>query len=148
MKINIIGAGYVGLSLAVLLAKENEVIIYDINRDKIALINNKISPIVDNEIEYYLKNEKLNLIATDDSNKAYSNSDYIIIATPTNYDEDKNFFDTSSVESAIEMSLSLNPNATIIIKSTIPIGFTESQKLKYQTENIIFSPEFLREGKA
>ncbi|MGO1369374.1 nucleotide sugar dehydrogenase [Senegalia sp. (in: firmicutes)] len=147
MKIAVAGAGYVGLSNAVLLADSNEVNILDINQWKIDLINDKKSPIIDEKIEDYLKNKELNLIATIDKS-IYQNVDYVIIATPTNYDPDKNYFDTSSVESVIKDVLEINPDAVMIIKSTVPVGYTQEIKEKFDTENIIFSPEFLREGKA
>ena len=148
MKIAVAGTGYVGLALATLLSQHNEVVAFDIVKEKVDMINNHISPIKDCEIEEYLKNKNLNLRATLDYQDAFYGADYIIISTPTNYDPEKNFFDTSSVEETIEKIISLNINPTIIIKSTVPVGFTESMKRKYHIENIIFSPEFLREGKA
>ena len=147
-KIAVAGTGYVGLSLAVLLAQHNEVTAVDIIEDKVNKINNKISPIQDDYIEEYLATKKLNLKATLDANEAYKDAEFVIIAAPTNYDSKKNFFDTSAVESVIELVLKINPKATMIIKSTIPVGYTESIREKYSCDHIMFSPEFLRESKA
>lgn len=148
MKIAVAGTGYVGLSNAILLSQNNQVYAVDIIQEKVEMINRKESPIVDKEIEEYLKHRNLNLIATTDAALAYANADFIIISTPTNYDPKKNYFDTSSVENVIEQVLEVNPNAIMIIKSTVPVGYTESVKEKYHTNNILFSPEFLREGRA
>lgn len=147
-KIAVAGTGYVGLSLAVLLAQHNEVVAVDVIPEKVEKINNKISPIQDEYIEKYLKEKKLNLSATLDGEKAYKNADYVIVAAPTNYDSKKNFFDCSAVEDVIELVLSVNKETTIVIKSTIPVGYTKKIREKYNTDNIIFSPEFLRESKA
>lgn len=148
MKIAVAGTGYVGLSLSILLAQHNEVIAVDIVKEKVDLINNKKSPIIDKEIEEYLSSHDLNLLATTDVKAAYSDADFVVIATPTNYDSQKDYFDTSSVENVIETVLSCNKNAVIVIKSTVPVGYTQNLRIKYHTHNIIFSPEFLREGKA
>ncbi|HOA19586.1 MAG TPA: nucleotide sugar dehydrogenase [Sedimentibacter sp.] len=148
MRIAVAGTGYVGLSVAVLLAQHNEVIALNRTQEKADMINNKKSPIVDAEIQDYLTNRSLNLRATTDSNTAYKNAEYVIIATPTNYDENKNYFDTSSIEEVITNVLRINPEAVMVIKSTVPVGYTEKIKEIFDTDNIIFSPEFLREGKA
>lgn len=148
MKIAVAGTGYVGLSNAVLLSQKNEVIAYDIIPEKIDLLNNKKSPIVDKEIEEYLSTKELNLTATTDYKKAFTDADFVIVSTPTNYDPEKNYFDTSTVESVIQNVISINPKATIVIKSTIPVGFTEKTIQKFNYSNILFSPEFLREGRA
>ena len=148
MNITVVGTGYVGLANAILLSQKNEVIALDVNKEKVEKINNKQSPIADKEIEDFLLNKKLNLIATTDKKVAYKNPDYTIIATPTDYDTEKNFFNTSTVESVIKELISECPQTNIIIKSTIPVGFTKRMKKEYPNLNIIFSPEFLREGKA
>ncbi|MBR5451690.1 MAG: nucleotide sugar dehydrogenase [Clostridia bacterium] len=148
MKIAVAGTGYVGLSMAVLLAQNNEVTAVDIIPEKVDMINRKVSPIADKEIEEYLATKQLNLVATTDGESAYKNAELIIISTPTNYDPSKNYFDTSSVEKVIEQVMQVNPEAVMIIKSTIPVGYTESTREKYGCENLLFSPEFLREGRA
>ncbi|HGR1141338.1 TPA: nucleotide sugar dehydrogenase [Streptococcus pneumoniae] len=148
MKIAVTGTGYVGLSIAVLLAQHHQVIAVDIIPDKVELINQRKSPIQDDYIEKYLAEKDLNLVATLDAKEAYKDADFVVIAAPTNYDPKKNFFDTSAVESVIETVLKYNPDAIMVIKSTVPVGYTESARKKFQTENILFSPEFLRESKA
>ena len=146
--IAVAGTGYVGLSIAILLAQHHHVTTVDIIPEKVELINNHKSPIQDDYIEDYLSNKNLDLVATLDGEKAYKDADFVIIATPTNYDSRKNFFDCSAVESVIKLVLKVNPDATMVIKSTIPVGYTTSVRKKYHTKNIIFSPEFLRESKA
>ena len=148
MNIAIAGTGYVGLANAILLAQHNHVTAVDLVAEKVEKINNHISPLVDKEIEEYLSSHKLDLTATTDGASAYRDADYVIVSTPTNYDSEKNHFDTSSVEAVIELVLSVNPNAIIVVKSTVPVGYTMSLREKYHCNNIIFSPEFLREGKA
>lgn len=148
MKIAVAGTGYVGLSIATLLAQHHEVVAVDIIEEKVNMINNRKSPIQDNEIEDFLSTKNLDLKATMDARKAYSEAEFVVIAAPTNYDSKKNFFDTSAVENVIETVLEVNQNAIMVIKSTIPVGYTESVRKKYNTDRIIFSPEFLRESKA
>lgn len=148
LKIAVVGIGYVGLSNAVLLAQNNEVILLDIVPDKVAMINNNISPIIDEKIQNYLKTKHLNLKATTDPYEAYENADYVVISTPTNYDPESNYFDTNSVETVIANVLSINSSASLVIKSTVPVGYTKAIKEKFRTKNIFFSPEFLREGKS
>ena len=148
MKIAVAGTGYVGLSISTLLAQHHEVVALDIIKEKVDIINNHISPIQDKEIEEFLKTKDLNLKATLDKEVAFKNAKFVVISTPTNYDETKNYFDTSSVEETIESVLKINPEAIMVIKSTIPVGFTKSMKEKYGIDNLIFSPEFLREGRA
>ena len=148
MKIAVAGTGYVGLSIATLLSQHHEVMAVDIIPEKVDLINHKKSPIQDEYIEKYLAEKDLNLTATLDAEAAYKDADFVVIAAPTNYDSKKNFFDTSAVEAVIKLVIQYNPNAIMVIKSTIPVGFTASVREKYHCDNIIFSPEFLRESKA
>ena len=148
MKIAVAGTGYVGLSMAVLLAQHNEVVAVDLISEKVEMLNAKKSPIVDAEIEDYLANKKLNLVATTDGDSAYKDAEFVIVSTPTNYDPSRNYFDTSSVESVIAQVVEVNPDAVIIVKSTVPVGFTEKARRDFHCDNILFSPEFLREGRA
>lgn len=148
MKIAIAGAGYVGISLALLLSQRNQVVIFDISAERIALLKQKKSPIDDADVKQFLKDDSLSLVATNDQYEAYNEADYVIIATPTNYNVDTNAFDTSSIETVVGDVLSINPEAVMVIKSTIPVGYTYKVREQYGTKNILFSPEFLREGKA
>lgn len=148
MKITVAGTGYVGLSIATLLSQHHSVKAVDIIEEKVNMINNRKSPIQDNEIEDFLSTKILDLVATTDARSAYSDADFVVIATPTNYDTKRNFFDTSAVEAVIDIVMDVNPDAIMVIKSTIPVGYTKSIREKYHTRNIIFSPEFLRESKA
>lgn len=148
MRFAVAGMGYVGLSLATLLSQHHEVVAVDIVSEKVNMINRRISPIQDDYIEKYLAEKELNLIATTDAAHAYASADYVVIAAPTNYDSKQNYFDTSAVESIIQQVIGCNPEAIMIIKSTVPVGFTAAVRKKYQSDNILFSPEFLRESKA
>lgn len=148
MKIAVAGVGYVGLSNAVLLSQYNHVVAFDISEERVDMVNRRISPIVDDEIERYLKEKELDIVATTNAEEAFFDAEFVIISTPTDYDPNKSYFDTSSVESVIETVLTVNPSATIVIKSTVPVGYTSSVSEKFNCKNIIFSPEFLREGRA
>ena len=148
MRIAVAGTGYVGLSIAVLLAQNNRVTAVDIIPEKVDMINRRRSPIADQEIAEYLATKELDLVATLDGDAAYREAELVVISTPTNYDPDKNYFDTSSVEEVIGRVLAVNPNATMVVKSTVPVGFTEEMRSRFGCENLLFSPEFLREGRA
>lgn len=148
MKIAVAGVGYVGLSNAVLLSQYNHVVAFDISEERVDMVNRRISPIVDDEIERYLKEKELDIVATTNAEEAFSDAEFVIVSTPTDYDPNKSYFDTSSVESVIETVLTVNPSATIVIKSTVPVGYTSSVSEKFNCISIIFSPEFLREGRA
>lgn len=148
IKIAVAGTGYVGLSIAVLLAQHHQVTALDVIKEKVDMINNRISPIRDKEIEEYLKTKELDLKATLDKDVAFKNAKFIVISTPTNYDVNRNYFDTSSVEDIIQSVKEINPDAIMVVKSTVPVGFIEDMKNKYDIDDIMFSPEFLREGKA
>lgn len=148
MKIAVAGVGYVGLSNAVLLSQYNHVVAFDISEERVDMVNRRISPITDKEIEQYLKEKNLDITATVNAEEAFDGADFVIVSTPTNYDPNKSYFDTSSVENVIETVLKINPSATIVIKSTVPVGYTSSVSEKFNCKNIIFSPEFLREGRA
>ena len=148
MEIAVAGVGYVGLSNAVLLSQYNHVVAFDISKERVDMVNRRISPIVDDEIERYLKEKELDIVATTNAEEAFSDAEFVIVSTPTDYDPNKSYFDTSSVESVIETVLTVNPSATVVIKSTVPVGYTSSVSEKFNCKNIIFSPEFLREGRA
>lgn len=148
MKIAVAGVGYVGLSNAVLLSQYNHVVAFDISEERVDMVNRRISPITDKEIEQYLKEKNLDITATVNAEEAFDGADFVIVSTPTNYDPNKSYFDTSSVENVIETVLKINPSATVVIKSTVPVGYTSSVSEKFNCKNIIFSPEFLREGRA
>lgn len=148
LKIAVAGTGYVGLSIATLLSQYHRVVAVDVIKEKVDLINNRRSPIQDDYIEQYLAEKELNLTATLDAEAAYGNADFVVIATPTNYDPVKNYFDTRHVEEVIEVVMKVNPDAVMVIKSTIPVGYTENIRAKYKCDNILFAPEFLRESKA